>query len=1054
MASSLVVFDAGDTVLSPRQEFQRLLESPGGTLDMVRSPFTRLFTLAAALLIATSAVQAAPPAKVDPAADPVPNWLWAGPAKENQTVAFRVAVDLPKDGKPLKSASLWTTCDNDVTVFVNGKRAGNNPIWQVPATLNIKSMLEPGHNVIAFAAKNENSEAGFIAKLQIKQSDGKTITIVSDDTWRGTADKLPTNWAERDFNDSGWTKPRVIGKYGIGPWDKLPREGIAGPSGKATPAENLTLLPGFKAELLYSVPKEKEDSWVCMTTDPKGRIIVSGQNGPLFRVTVGAKPEDTKVAQIDIPLGFAQGLLWAHDALYVTVNGGGIAGNSNGVYRVTDTNGDDKLDKVETLIKFNQGTGEHGPHALRLGPDGKIYLTAGNFTGLPDDMDFEHSPKRNWAEDLLLPRNPDGGGHDPHIMAPGGWIIRFDKDGKHREVVLSGLRNTYDFDFNPAGELLLYDSDMEWDTGTPWYRPTRVLLGVSGGEYGWRNGTGKWPDYYPDSLGAVVNTGLGSPTGVTFGTLAKFPAKYQHAMFAADWAYGNLYAVHLAPQGAGYRATFEKFIVGKPFDITDVIINPADGAMYITIGGRNTQSGLYRVTYAGTESTAKVAEPEDKSTIDARATRHKIEAFHVKQDPASIDFLWPFLDSPDRYLRFAARVAIERQPLNSWKQRALDERSPTASINALVALIRAGSLYDGQRPDKTVKFKPNPELLKDVLDALGELPIKSLAEEQTLEAMRTLGLAFARLGSPEDSVVPEITGAVDQLYPSQSTAVNREASQLLAYLQAPSVVPKTMKLLAAATTQEDQLHYVLVIRGVKAGWTPELRKAYFSWINLALNKYAGGHSFKNFLLRIRQDAVATLTDDEKKQFEPFLKGDQKVEVVQDTKPRQFVKNWQMADLLPVIDRSTSGRDFVRGKAAFEAAQCAKCHRFANDGGSTGPDLTGVGNRFQPADVLESILLPSKVISDQYRPTEFITKQHTLVSGQVEAEDADTLTIRANPLSTETVKLKKSDVAKQRPARLSLMPEGLVDTFSQDEILDMIAYLRSAGNKDDKAFAKN
>ena len=68
-----------------------------------------------------------------------------------------------------------------------------------------------------------------------------------------------------------------------------------------------------------------------------------------------------------------------------------------------------------------------------LGPDGKIYLTAGNFTGMPDDMDLEHSPKRNWAEDLLLPRNPDGGGHDPHIMAPAGWIIRFDKDGKNRD---------------------------------------------------------------------------------------------------------------------------------------------------------------------------------------------------------------------------------------------------------------------------------------------------------------------------------------------------------------------------------------------------------------------------------------------------------------------------------------------------------------------------------------------------------------------------------------------------------------------------------------------
>jgi putative heme-binding domain-containing protein len=161
----------------------------------------------------------------------------------------------------------------------------------------------------------------------------------------------------------------------------------------------------------------------------------------------------------------------------------------------------------------------------------------------------------------------------------------------------------------------------------------------------------------------------------------------------------------------------------------------------------------------------------------------------------------------------------------------------------------------------------------------------------------------------------------------------------------------------------------------------------------------------------------------------------------------------MSDLMPVIDQATSGRSFEKGKAAYTAAQCAKCHRFGNEGGSTGPDLTGAGNRFAPTDVLEAIILPSKVISDQYRPTEFILKNRTVVSGQVEAEDAETLTVRSNPLSAETTKIKKSDIARQRPARLSLMPEGLIDTLSEEEILDMIAYVRSGGNEDDKAFGK-
>jgi putative heme-binding domain-containing protein len=1013
---------------------------------------TSLLTILIALdlMISAAPAKAASPAKADPAKKPIPNWIWASKASESQTVGFRATFDLPEDKSAIDSAALWMTCDNEVTAFINDKQVAHNPIWEVPVTTDVMKALQPGRNVIAFLAKNDKAEAGFIAKLQVVQRGGTQVELASDENWR-VSEALPDGWRGKDFDDSTWAKSRVIGAYGIGPWDKLPRPGKAGVGSKATAAEEIRTLKDFKIELLYSVPKEKEDSWVSMTADPKGRLIVSGQGGPLFRVTVGATPADTKVEPIDVPLGFAQGLLWAYDSLYVTVNGDGIKGNGSGLYRVTDSDGDDKLDKFERLIDL-KGRGEHGPHATRLGPDGKIYLVAGNFTELPVDIS-PASPHRKWAEDQLLPRNPDGGGHDPHVMAPGGWIVRMDKDGKNRELLCAGLRNTYDIDFNTDGELFTFDSDMEWDTGTPWYRPIRVNLAVSGGEYGWRNGTGKWPEYYPDSLGAVVNTGMGSPTGVTFGTGAKFPEKYQRAFFVADWSYGKIYAVHMTPEGAGYRGTFEKFIDGKPFGVTDVVINPIDGNMYITIGGRGSQSGLYRVRYTGSDSTSPAKPNADQLAADARALRHKIEQFHGKQDLAAVDFVWPYLDSPDRYLRYAARIALEWQDVNQWKERALAERSPTASINALVGLIRAGSISDGQRPDKTMAFKPNPELEGQVLEALAQLPASSLSEEQTLEALRALGLCFIRLGEPDGQCMAQVTAALDPMYPSQSPFVNREVGRLLAYLQAPSVVAKSMKLLASADTQEDQLHYVLILRGVKTGWTPELRQAYFSWLNLAQQKYAGGNSFKNFILRIRDDAVATLSPQEKTALEPFLKGSQSVEVVLDTKPRQFVRNWQMSDLAPVIDQATHGRDFEKGRAAYTAVQCAKCHRFGNEGGATGPDLTGAGNRFPPADVLEAIILPSKVISDQYRPTEFITKSHTLVSGQVEAEDADTLTIRANPLSAETVKLKKSDIVQRRPARLSLMPEGLIDTLSEPEILDLIAYVRSGGNKDDKAFAK-
>ncbi len=123
-------------------------------------------------------------------------------------------------------------------------------------------------------------------------------------------------------------------------------------------------------------------------------------------------------------------------------------------------------------------------------------------------------------------------------------------DGSDIELVATGFRNEYDIAFNQQGELFTYDADMEWDVGTPWYRPTRINHVISGGEFGWRNGTGKWPEYYPDSFGAAVNIGPGSPTGICFGYGTKFPKKYQDALFICDWSYGNIHAVHLSPEGS------------------------------------------------------------------------------------------------------------------------------------------------------------------------------------------------------------------------------------------------------------------------------------------------------------------------------------------------------------------------------------------------------------------------------------------------------------------------------------------------------------------------
>ena len=149
-----------------------------------------------------------------------------------------------------------------------------------------------------------------------------------------------------------------------------------------------------------------------------------------------------------------------------------------------------------------------------LGPDGKsIYIVHGNATPLIEGT-APDSPYRNYAEDDLLPRvmDPVATFFDK-VNSPYGYILKTDENGTKWELFAGGLRNPYDIAFNADGELFTYDSDMEWDVGLPWYRPTRILHLVPGGEYGFREGSAKWPDYYADSLPAVVNIGLGCPTG-------------------------------------------------------------------------------------------------------------------------------------------------------------------------------------------------------------------------------------------------------------------------------------------------------------------------------------------------------------------------------------------------------------------------------------------------------------------------------------------------------------------------------------------------------------
>ncbi len=816
----------------------------------------------------------------------------------------------------------------------------------------------------------------------------------------------------------------------------------------ATPAESLKVLKDFKAELLYSVPKEKQGSWVNLCVDPKGRLIVSDQYGSLYRVTpppLGSKGA-VKIETIDLPIGEAQGLLWAFDSLYVVVNKG--AKYESGLYRVRDTDGDDRLDKVELLRKIPNGAGEHGAHAVLMSPDGKsLTVVCGDSAPVMNPLAGSRVP-RVWGEDHLLPRMPDGNGFMRGVLGPGGSIYRVDPDGKDWELISTGYRNEFDAAYNRHGELFTFDADMEWDFNTPWYRPTRVCLASSGSEYGWRNGAGKWPPYYADSLPAVFNVGPGSPTGVTFGYAAKFPVKYQEAFFICDWSYGKLYAVHLTPDKSSYKGEIEEFVTGTPLPLTDVVINPKDGAMYFTIGGRKTQSGLYRVSYAGKEPT----DPPrgDDAGADLRALRHRLESFHGRKDPKAVDAAWPYLKHEDRFIRFAARVALEHQDPAAWRERALSEKDPHSAITALLALVRVSSSDPFHR---TKESPPVDEALKGrVFAALERLDWDRLTEEQRVELLRVCEVALNRMGRPDPETRDQLIKRLDPHFPAKGREINAELCQLLVYLEAPGVAGRALRLMAEAPTQEEQMEYARSLRVLKTGWTPAQRQEYFSWYLKAAN-YKGGASFQGFLRMMKADAVATLTDKEKADLKSILEAKPLAPAPIVGKPRPPVKNWKLDELVPLVEKGlASRRDFDRGRRLFGEANCFACHRFDNEGGSNGPDLTGASGRFSIRDLLESIVEPSKVISDQYAAVQVTTTDGKVIVGRIVNLHDNNVVLNTNMLdpnalvNVDTRKIESKEISK-----VSMMPAGLLDTFREDEILDLVAFLLSRGDRNHKLF---
>lgn len=973
-----------------------------------------------------------PPPPKRKAPRPVPQWIWSTPTPaDGEKVLF--AKDFRVDAPPVK-ATLILACDNHAAVELDGQRIGSSDDWSQPLSIDMTKALTPGEHQLRVAAQNDGSAAGLVALLRIDAADGTHTTIVSDPSWNVLAADGTAHAAV------------AIGPVGCAPWGAI--AGLV--SGDID--RGIVVPEGFECELVATVPHEF-GSVVSLCALADGQLLAGVQGHGLVRINpmpIGGEAESTPVTREPVDIGGLQGLLRVENTIYGCSN----TNAGKGIYRLEDSNQDGTLDKATLLLSIPEQNGEHGPHGLALGPDGLIYVMVGNHT-LPPKLDGGSVVPQRWGEDILLPRLWDANGHAVGIMAPGGWVCRFDREGKHCELVAIGFRNAYDIAFSPVGDLFSYDSDMEWDMGAPWYRPTRIVHVVPGGEYGWRSGSACWPSWYADSLPPTLDVGPGSPTGVLFMGDSNFPPPWRDAMFALDWTFGTIYAINLEPNGASYSAKREVFLSGKPLPLTDAVISPRDHSLYFAVGGRGAASAIYRVRWTGPAATQA---PTVAHRTDAAARRVALEGLARDGAPASaIDDAWSSLGDKDRFVRFTARAAIEHQPVERWADRATKETNPTAAIEALIALARCGDA--ARRPA--------------FLQALAAIDWNTLDTDQRRGLARALMLGLARLGpvTPEERIA--ILKAWEPRFPSDDQFLNRLTSEILVYLDSMAFVPKAIVLLesadasqesfdpkllsrsdsygnvilrmAAASPQREQVHMAAMLRLAKEGWTPALRERYFRWFAQA-RRTAGGLSFAGFLENIRKEALANVPEAMRAKLDKasspqgeLLEGDRPL-------PKGPGRKWTTAEVERIATTKATNRDFKHGEQMFAAAGCIDCHRFAGRGKAGGPDLTGVGNRFGPHELAQAIVEPSAVVSDQYRAMDLVLADGTTVTGRVVSELGGEVTVMENLLAPDALRtIPAADIRERRPSPVSQMLSGLADPLSEDELADLLFYLRTGGD---------
>lgn len=813
---------------------------------------------------------------------------------------------------------------------------------------------------------------------------------------------------------------------------------------KYIPAEEgvntLTLAPGLQANLFASEAMFPElVNPVQLDVDPRGRLWAAAwQTYPkwqpdremLDRLLI--LPDDDGDGVADRAITFA----CVHNPTAFTFwNGGVVVCSAPNIWFFKDTTGDDRADHVELLFTgLDSADTHHSANGFDYGPDGYIYYQRGVFNVSNVETPWQAGQLSGISGMYRFnPRTHRFSFHAENSPNPHGGD--FDYWGYHYATDATSGRA---FQVRMAGGGRFAMHEMFEKTVRP--VPSSGILSST-----------HFPDEYNGSfiiLNAIGFLGikqyrLHNNDGVVTGTEIEdllvssdpnfrpsdFKVGVDGALYVADWA--NAIIGHMQhnirdpsrdnQHGRIYRVTAPgrplespPAIAGQPIEaLLDVLKHPTDGVRLrarIELSARDTGEVV--------AAAAKWIAQFDPSAPEH--AHHLLEALwlHQQHNVVNEGLLTVLLHSDEPH----ARRAAERVKY-IWE---IEGRLGDVVQFQHAAHGHGGPdgmelVHDYLKQDPT----PDPEMVGDTM----VVHIQTLKEQMKYDRS-----AFAVAPGMKVRLVFSNPDAMDHnlliVRPGAAAQVAMAAMMLGEEGIAKQWIPENDNVLVAsrmlAIGQSETLEFT----------APDAPGEYDY-----LCTYPGHWTLMRGVMHVVEDVEQWMADNPD---------------TTETKARAFVREWKVSDLAADLGRLAQGRSLERGAAVFREASCVACHQPASEGaGLIGPDLAGLAERFDPQALLTELLAPSAVINEQYQSwkveveTEDVFEADTLY-GLVVDDDADHIRVVENPLQDPAgIRIARDRVKEMTAAPLSAMPEGLLNSFSSDEILDLMAYLLAMEPVDEK-----